>query len=157
MKKLFALIAVMLFSVVLIACDNTPPVDEVTVTGITITAPTKTVYNINDQLDLTGLVVKAQKSDATEVTLASTDFTVSAFASDTQGIKTITITYLTFSRTFTVTVNPPINEDAEVVSITVTAPTKLVYQLSETFNAAGLVVKKVYDDEIGRASCRERV
>ena len=147
MKKLFALIAVMLFSVVLIACDNTPPVDEVTVTGITITAPTKPVYNINHQLDLTGLVVKAQKSDGTEVTLTSADFTVSAFASDTQGVKTITITHLTFSRTFTVTVNPPIDENAEVVSISITAPTKLVYQLSETFNAAGLVVKKVYDDD----------
>ena len=146
MKKLFALIAIMLFSVVLVACDTPDPIDEVTTTGITIFAPTKTVYNIDDTIDLTGMVVKAQKSDGTEVALTSTDFQVSTFNSSTAGVKTLTVSYLTFSRTFTVTVNPAVDPEATVIDIIITPPTKLIYQLSETINTAGLIVKKNMSD-----------
>jgi|GEM_PF-1201246 len=148
MRKFFALLAILFFSVVLVAC--TPPVDpdpEVTVTGITITSPTKTVYNINDPIDLTGLVVKAQKSDGSEETLSLAQIQVSTFNSSTAGVKTLTVQYMTFSRTFTVTVNPDVDPEATVVDIVIsTPPAKLTYQLSDTANWTGLVVKKVMSD-----------
>jgi len=88
----------------------------------------------------------SHQPDGTEVALTSTDFQVSTFNSSTAGVKTLTVSYLTFSRTFTVTVNPAVDPEATVIDIIITPPTKLIYQLSETINTAGLIVKKNMSD-----------
>ena len=70
-----------------------------TLESITVSGPTKTEYEIGDELDLTGLVVTAHYSDGSEV--AVEDYEVSGFDSSTAGEKTITVTYQDKTTTFT--------------------------------------------------------
>ena len=109
--------------------------------SITVSGPTKTQYEIGDELDLTGLVVTAHYSDGSEA--AVEDYEVSGFDSSTAGEKTITVTYQDKTTTFTVNVK----EAAPVVtleSITVTGPTKTEYKIGDELDLAGLVVTAHY-------------
>ena len=67
------------------------------------TKPTKTVYQIGESLDTTGLTLKATYSDGTTKKISS-GFTVSGFDSATAGTKTVTVRYEGKTTTFTVTV-----------------------------------------------------
>ena len=67
------------------------------------TKPTKTVYQIGESLDTTGLTLKATYSDGTTKKISS-GFTVSGFDSATAGTKTVTVKYEGKMTTFTVTV-----------------------------------------------------
>lgn len=79
---------------------------EATVTGITVaSAPNKTVYNVGESLDTTGLSISVTKSDGTTETLTS-GFTVSHSKLDTAGDITVTVSYKEKTATFTVKVNP---------------------------------------------------
>ena len=114
---------------------------EVTLESITVSGPTKTEYEIGDELDLTGLVVTAHYSDGSEA--AVEDYEVSGFDSSTAGEKTITVTYQDKTTAFTVNVK----EAAPVVtleSITVTGPTKTEYKIGDELDLAGLVVTAHY-------------
>ena len=114
---------------------------EVTLESITVSGPTKTEYEIGDELDLTGLVVTAHYSDGSEA--AVEDYEVSGFDSSTAGEKTITVTYQDKTTTFTVNVK----EAAPVVtleSITVSGPTKTEYKIGEELDLTGLVVTAHY-------------
>ena len=116
---------------------------EVTLESITVSGPTKTEYEIGDELDLTGLVVTAHYSDGSEA--AVEDYEVSGFDSSTAGEKTITVTYQDKTTTFTVNVK----EAAPVVtleSITVTGPNKTEYEIGEKLDLTGLVVTAHYSD-----------
>ena len=114
---------------------------EVTLESITVSGPTKTEYEIGDELDLTGLVVTAHYSDGSEA--AVEDYEVSGFDSSTAGEKTITVTYQDKTTAFTVNVK----EAAPVVtleSITVSGPTKTEYKIGEELDLTGLVVTAHY-------------
>ena len=116
---------------------------EVTLESITVSGPTKTQYEIGDELDLTGLVVTAHYSDGSEA--AVEDYEVSGFDSSTAGEKTITVTYQDKTTTFTVNVK----EAAPVVtleSITVSGPNKTEYEIGEELDLTGLVVIAHYSD-----------
>ena len=116
---------------------------EVTLESITVSGPTKTQYEIGDELDLTGLVVTAHYSDGSEA--AVEDYEVSGFDSSTAGEKTITVTYQDKTTTFTVNVK----EAAPVVtleSITVSGPTKTEYEIGDELDLTGLVVTAHYSD-----------
>ncbi|MFR3202435.1 MAG: bacterial Ig-like domain-containing protein, partial [[Clostridium] leptum] len=111
--------------------------------SITVSGPTKTQYEIGDELDLTGLVVTAHYSDGSEA--AVEDYEVSGFDSSTAGEKTITVTYQDKTTTFTVNVK----EAAPVVtleSITVTGPNKTEYEIGDELDLTGLVVTAHYSD-----------
>ena len=115
----------------------------VTLESITVSGPTKTEYEIDDELDLTGLVVTAHYSDGSEA--AVEDYEVSGFDSSTAGEKTITVTYQDKTTTFTVNVK----EAAPVVtleSITVTGPNKTEYEIGDELDLTGLVVTAHYSD-----------
>ena len=115
----------------------------VTLESITVSGPTKTEYEIGDELDLTGLVVTAHYSDGNEKVLSAGDYEVSGFDSSTAGEKTITVTYQDKTTTFTVNVK----EAAPVVtleSITVSGPTKTEYEIGEELDLTGLVVTAHY-------------
>ena len=78
-------------------------------TGIQIvTRPTKTVYNLNENLNTAGLTVDAVKANNTYVELTEADYTVTGFDSAETGRKTLTVT---------LKANPSltINTDVEVV------------------------------------------
>jgi uncharacterized repeat protein (TIGR02543 family) len=77
-----------------------------TVTGITVVSPpAKTTYNVGDNLDLTGLTVRANYSNNTTQIVAVGDNHIRGFKSSTDGSNTITVTYGGKTATFIVTVN----------------------------------------------------
>ncbi len=57
------------------------------------TAPAKTVYNIGEKLDTSGMVVTAVYSDGSTFDLLDTDYTVSTFNSSAVGKKNLVISY----------------------------------------------------------------
>ena len=76
--------------------------------------PVKTMYEIGEELDTTGLTLTAVYTDGSEKTIA-TGFTVSGFDSETAGEKTVTVTYEGKTATFTVEVEAPIVSSAKYV------------------------------------------
>lgn len=66
------------------------------------TPPTKTQYNVGEELDLTGMVVTAAWSDGTKE--AVTDYTVSGYDSSAAGTCSVTVTYQGETVSFEVTV-----------------------------------------------------
>lgn len=77
-----------------------------TVSSIEITTPpTKTVYAVGEELDLTGLVVEAYYSNQTHRTLAASEYTVSGFSSAEDNDNVVcTVTFMGKTATFTVKV-----------------------------------------------------
>jgi len=84
-----------------------------TVTGLTlITSSVKLIYNQNEALSLSGLVVTASYSDGTSANVTGwTSNPASGAAQGTTGTRTVTITYteggVSVSNYFTIFVNPP--------------------------------------------------
>lgn len=73
------------------------------VTGIEIVSkPDKLSYDLKQELDSTGMVVKAVYNDGTRT--AVSDYTLQGFDSKTEGEKTVTVVYNDFTAEFTVTV-----------------------------------------------------
>jgi len=141
MKRLFAALAILLVSFGLVACTQT-----LTVTDIEVTAPTKLAYEVDDEFNPAGLIVRTVMSDGSKVALAPTDYTLTGFTSATAGQKTVTVTVGEFTKTFVVTINAPVAPDAVQTGIEVTPPTKLSYKINEALVTTGLVVKRVFDD-----------
>jgi len=101
-------IAVIITAIVLnvLSMTGCAPADEgPTLVSIAVTTPpTKTTYNIGDELDTTGMVVTATYDDGS--TAVITSYTTD-FDSTTAGTKTVTVTYGGFTATFTVTIFSP--------------------------------------------------
>lgn len=73
------------------------------VTGIEIVSkPDKLSYDLKQELDSTGMVVKSVYNDGTRT--AVLDYTLQGFDSKTEGEKTVTVAYNDFTAEFTVTV-----------------------------------------------------
>ena len=113
------------------------------------TKPTKNVYEIGEQLNLAGLVVKAVYSDETEEAITgyrTSKNTGYTFTSDDVGAFTINVTYEEKTTSFSVTVNPHVDpETLESLEIT-EEPNKLSYHIGDAFNLAGLVVTAIYSN-----------
>ena len=127
-----------------------PPSPVVTLTSISVTAqPNKTEYEINENLDTTGLIVTATYSDGT--TTPVTGYTLSEPDMSTAGSKTITVTYQGQTARFVVTVNEPQVVPPEptvtLSSITVTTmPNKTVFEVGDEFVTTGIVITATYSD-----------
>lgn len=123
--------------------------EPVTLTGISVTGPSKTAYTVGDRLDLNGLLVTASYSDSTskEVTGYTTSPADGSVLS-TVGDETVIVTYtegdVTKSATFTVTVSeePP----AALTGIEVTTMPKTDYFVGDEFDPTGMIVTATYDD-----------
>ena len=86
-------------------CTVTVTEELVMLTSVSIEAkPTKTVYEIGESLNTSGLKLKLTYSDGSTETITS-GYTVSGFDSSTAGTKTVTVKYGDLSTKFTVTVN----------------------------------------------------
>ena len=83
---------------------STGGVPAANLTGITISGPTKTQYEVGESLDLTGLVVTASYSDGSTKVLAFGDYSISDVDMSSSGKKTVTITYQDMSAIFTIQV-----------------------------------------------------
>ena len=104
-----------------------------------LSGPTKTEYEIGDELDLAGLVVTAHYSDGSTKVLEAKDYTVSKFDSSTAGEKTITVTYQGKTAAFKVTVKETEKPVVTLESITISGPTKTEYKIGEELDLTGLV------------------
>ena len=136
MRKTLLLFCTLFFCLFFVGCKET------TETDITISAnPTKMVYYEGETFDQTGMVVKVNLSDGTSREI--TDFTVDKEvlgANDT----TVTVSYGDFNATITITVHAQ-------SGITVTSnPTKLSYNVGDTFDPTGMVVKLNFDDDTSK-------
>ena len=77
--------------------------EEATLTGITVTAPTKTVYEVGEELDTTGMKVTAAYSDNTTKEVDLKDVTITGFdSSKVVAEQTVTVSYEGKEVTFTV-------------------------------------------------------
>ena len=119
---------------------------EAALTGIEVTAPTKTEYEIGEKLDTSGLVVTATYSDGSSRAVSGYEVD---FDSSKAGKATVTVSYtedgVTKTAAFTVTVKEkPVEVTLE--SITVTAPTKTEYAIGDELDLVGVVVTAKYSD-----------
>ena len=89
--------------------------------SLTITAPTKTTYNVGDELDTAGMVVTANFSDNSTKNVTS-DVILSGFDSTAEGVVTVTVSYtekeITKTGTFDVTI---VDTSVDIYNIAVSA------------------------------------
>ena len=125
------------------ATEGNVQFSDVALAGITVTAPTKTVYEQGQSLDTTGMVVTAVYADETTAVIEA-GYEVTGYVAETLGQQTVTVTYEGFTATFTVTVEEPM---PYVASLVLTGPTKTEYNLGEALDLTGLTVTAVWSDE----------
>lgn len=116
-------------------------IEVIAISKIEITTlPNKLEYRKNETLDTTGLVVSTVWTDGSKEILAD-GYTVSELDSSDTGEKTITVTYQTFTATFTAEVV------ADTAGIRITSfPSKVYYKIGESFDPSGLTVAEVRQD-----------
>lgn len=127
-----------------VTCGTQTATFDITVIAITkieiTTPPTKQEYRKGDTLDATGMVVSTVWTDGSKEVLTD-GYTVSDLDSTETGEKTITVTYQTFTATFTVEVV------ADTAGIRITSfPSKVYYKIGETFDPSGLTVAEIRSD-----------
>ena len=61
--------------------------------SLQVTAPTIVEYELGEELNTDGMVVKAVYSDGSSKVLTAEQYTLSGFSSDTAGTKTVTVSY----------------------------------------------------------------
>lgn len=112
----------------------------IAISKIEITSlPNKLEYLKGAALDTTGLVISTVWTDSTKETIS--DYSLSGFDSEETGIKTITVTYQTFTATFTVEVV------ADTAGIRISHyPNKVYYKIGESLDTTGLTVAKYRAD-----------
>ena len=117
------------------------------ITKIELIQPTKTTYNIGENLDLTGFMVIVYFENGTMRFVTADACTITGFDSSTAGTKTIKVTYSGFDAEFKVTVvDPTPVYEKTLENITISGPTKTTYEYGEELNTAGLVVTAHYSD-----------
>jgi ABC-type cobalamin transport system permease subunit len=123
-----------------------PEVESIKVTTI----PTKTVYQVGDTLDLSGIVVTAYYSnDTSAVVTGYTANPAHGATLNTAGQVPVTVGLAGKQDSFTVTVTVVA---VELVRIEVTTPpTKTAYFVGDTLNLAGMVVTAFYSNDTSEA------
>lgn len=112
--------------------------EEDSIDGIgMVTLPRKTEYTQGDSLDPTGLIFRAYYSGGSYKDIDS-GYTYAPKVLTNSGSQTITISYKGKTCTFTVTVKS--EEKASVLEVAST-PRKLTYNVGDTLDTAGLVLK----------------
>ena len=110
--------------------------------GISV-KPTKLRYALGDELDLTGLVVRARCNDGTTIYPDIGDLSVSGYDPTALGVQKVMLTYGGRSNSFSIKVTEyPIPIGIKLIS----KPSKLVYSMGEDLDTAGLSVMAVYSD-----------
>jgi len=123
--------------------SDTFTVDIIGLNSISVTTPpVKTVYDIGESLDITGLVVTGTYTDTSTEILPVTLSNISGFSSAAAApSQELTVTFGGFTDTFTVGIVPTL------ASIAVTTPPlKTVYDIGETLDITGMIVTGTYTD-----------
>lgn len=104
-----------------------------------LTPPEKTVYDVGETLDPTGLTVEVSYTDGRKETL-SEGFTCAPTALELAGTQEITVSYAGHTTGFSVAVDAPAPARIEIA----TAPEKTTYYVGDSVNLAGLVLTATY-------------
>ncbi len=126
---------------------------EIKPARLVLTPPAKTVYNVGESLDLSGLKVKVVYNNGEEKELSAQEYTVAdSFEPNVDGAQTIAVTYTQNGKTVIAgfAVNVRVSEETirlaglEIIS----KPEKTQYKVNEaqTLDTKGLAVKAVYSD-----------
>lgn len=115
--------------------------------NLILTPPAKKVYSLGEELDLSGMSVKAVYDDGTQVELSENDYAIEGFDSSRVGGQMVTVTYtngVTVTADFAVSVRAAKLTGLQLVS----APGKTKYLLNEAqeLNTEGLKLNAVYSD-----------
>ena len=127
------------------------------ITSHTLTAPTKSVYEYGDTLNLNGGRLRFTWQSGTgpvnQLNLTDPGVTVTGYSPTTIGVQNITVTYIA---TYTLSDGTPINDTITdsfsivltnpVTNIDITAPTKTAYKHGESLALADGVIEVTYKD-----------
>lgn len=113
------------------------------VTGTSLTPPTKTNYIEGQDLDLSGgkLSVIYDDASSTDLNLTSDGITITGYNKNLLGNQTVMVTYAGISKTFGVNVVAK-----TATGITLTAPSKIRYLLGDDINLLGGKITVTYDN-----------
>jgi hypothetical protein len=103
--------------------------------------PEKTLYFIDDELELDGISVYANYDNNSAVRLMRNEYTVSELDTSSPGQKEITLTHKGQTASFDVEV-----KEREVTGVSVTSYPKTTYFTGEELDITGLEVAKIYDN-----------
>ncbi len=125
--------------------DPGPEQPTVKPVSLTIQPPHKTEYQLNEKLDLEGMILTVHFSDETERTVSAEECEISGFDSSIAGKKMVTVSYtendITVEAVFQVTVVSEEQPESVIpVSLKVTPPNKTTYQVGENLNLEGMSV-----------------
>jgi hypothetical protein len=127
-----------------VTVDNKTATFTVTVRALSsieiIKAPNKTVYDVGEELDLTGMIIQGTYSDASKKTIALNLVQVSGYNNRQAGEQTLAATVNNKTATFTVTVKAL--SSIEIIK----PPNKVDYKPGEELDLTGLVVQGTYSD-----------
>lgn len=103
--------------------------------------PQKRQYFLNEERDLTGLVVYAEYADGSRVRLLANDYNVSELDTTTAGTKELVLSYKGVEEIIKVNV-----KEREVTGLVITSYPKTTYTVGEPFSAAGFEIAKEFDN-----------
>ena len=147
--------------------DKDDEKEDVKISSLSITNPTKTTYFVGERLDLSGMIVYVNYSDGSKLLVSNNSVVITGFNSSEEATnQVVTVTYVSVSATFTVNIvkregtqnppddNPPDDNPPEVnppvqktlSSISVTPPTKRSYFIGDSLDTTGLAVVANYSD-----------
>ena len=106
-------------------------------TGIEVTKPTKIEYNYGEDLNLSGLSVKAVMKSGNKTNVAINNCKITGYDKNKLGNQTVTVSYNEKIATFQVTVKD------YITNLEIVEPTKKEYNYGEDLNLSGLSVKAV--------------
>ena len=117
-----------------------------TVASITVTAPTKVTYNLNDSTDLTGgkVTITRKAGDTKDLALTDTKITVTNFNTSVAGTgKTANVKYTEEGKDYTSTFTYDVVNN--ITDIEIVAPSKTEYKHGENIATNGTITVKYAD------------
>lgn len=129
------------FKIMVGQVESTP---DAKLIGIRITKlPNKTVYDINERINLLGIEVTAQYDDGSEKTISPADLFLSSPDMSQDGFKKVLLSYGGYSVSYQIEVKP-----ARLERIVISSnPNKLQYKKGEELDLTGLEVIAHYSDK----------
>ena len=112
--------------------------------------PDKTTYALNEELNVTGIKVRAYFTDGSSRTVMGAA-KYSGFSSKKTGTKTVTVKYTSSSVTVSTTFNVKVTSSPVLVSMLLKKPAKINYVSGEKLNTAGMKLTLTYSDGSKRA------
>ncbi len=146
LRSLLLVYAIFVFAVSVSAEDVLPPIDipqPVAVKSVKLTTlPAKTRYFVGDDFSPDGGVITVEYDNGTKKEVKLSSSYCSGFDSSSEKELTITVSYLGFTDTFSVSVREP-----RVQSVTMTSlPTKRQYFVGDAFSPDGGIITVKKDD-----------